>query len=1000
MIAEDSARNKCAIVLLLAVVATWPFSVRVLGAQGRMAEGLAPPNDWMQVGGRKFFTGGPVRYAPAQEGGLTILGSDDGYLYALNRSGTVVWKFFGGYSNRKMLLAGRLASAWHVSGGPVAADGKVYFAAGTFPCMGVFVYAIDTKSGKVLWVNDNSDTAWDAPGWRRGSFQSVVPKGQLRISGNELIVPCGRTKFPAKFDLRTGKLLALPRAGGGGGSNNKPYTPEDFYARPDFDRVAESTKDCFPADAMANGIMTATGIREGYCVVLGIGDGRLVEGLIAHSKLRLIVVEPDARKVSVLRSKLDAKRIYGARVSVHEGNPNDFGLPPYIASLIVSGDVKVLGDKILANVFQALRPYGGVLCLPSSAGAMLSAPPIENAKVSNAGALVMLKRTGALPGSDDWSHDTANAGNTRSSNDLLVKSPFGVIWAGGPAEEPTRYYENHRSHGGLPQVTGGRLFVEGPKLVSAFDVYTGRMLWEWTPEADAKEVWAYPLPNIFKQYAYFMFEGMEGRMTTTDDLVYIVSDKTLHVLDSQTGRPSTDFQFSEKKEWGSVKVLGDRLFLPSADEVIALDRHSGKELWRFTKWGGTLAAGKDIVFCLEYPFPDRWPNNHMAPGARNFNRLPNKDQVKRRGMETVDLPSQKLAALDAKTGRELWKTKVSGGRAASNRLMYSAKHDVLIVTGPSHAYRGKDGEELGRRRAGDVSWMWGDYVFQGSSLARGTHLATGNAIQWVNPVTGQKEPFGQNWKKGRPSKGCGAFVAGPHLMTLRSSFASYIDLDAERGIRGPVVNITSFRTGCTSNLMPANGLLVSTNAGSGGCSCRYPLSTAVGMVHMPEMDTWGLYGTANTGGVVRLGINFGAPGDRLTDNGTLWLDYPSVGGASPNVRVAVAPENPEWIRHHSSRVVEGDGLPWVQASGSRNLKSATITLNNDRPRSYRVRIYYAELVSGKPGSLRGIVDEKTNVVAGTEMKLTFEGGKLVCGVEIVDSALAAKEKLAQRGSAR
>ena len=37
----------------------------------------------------------------------------------------------------------------------------------------------------------------------------------------------------------------------------------------------------------------------------------------------------------------------------------------------------------------------------------------------------------------------------------------------------------------------------------------------------------------------------------------------------------------------------------------------------------------------------------------------------------------------------------------------------------------------------------------------------------------------------------------------------------------------------------------------------------------------------------RVGINFGAPGDRRTEDGTLWLDYPSVGGRSPDLPIEV-----------------------------------------------------------------------------------------------------------------
>jgi hypothetical protein len=42
--------------------------------------------------------------------------------------------------------------------------------------------------------------------------------------------------------------------------------------------------------------------------------------------------------------------------------------------------------------------------------------------------------------------------------------------------------------------------------------------------------------------------------------------------------------------------------------------------------------------------------------------------------------------------------------------------------------------------------------------------------------------------------------------------------------------------------------------------------------------------------IQKVGINFGAPGDRKADNGTLWLEYPPVGGPSPNIPVNIAPD--------------------------------------------------------------------------------------------------------------
>jgi hypothetical protein len=68
----------------------------------------------------------------------------------------------------------------------------------------------------------------------------------------------------------------------------------------------------------------------------------------------------------------------------------------------------------------------------------------------------------------------------------------------------------------------------------------------------------------------------------------------------------------------------------------------------------------------------------------------------------------------------------------------------------------------------------------------------------------------------------------------------------------------------------------------------------------------------------------GAPGDRRAENGTLWLDYPSVGGPSPQVAVQVG-GSPKYFRHHAMRI-SGD-LAWVAASGVEGAKTITIQLN-------------------------------------------------------------------------
>jgi hypothetical protein len=82
---------------------------------------------------------------------------------------------------------------------------------------------------------------------------------------------------------------------------------------------------------------------------------------------------------------------------------------------------------------------------------------------------------------------------------------------------------------------------------------------------------------------------------------------------------------------------------------------------------------------------------------------------------------------------------------------------------------------------------------------------------------------------------------------------------------------------------------------------------------MPGLEIWTHNDFAYDGNrVKRVGINFGAPGDRRAENGTLWMEFPSVGGPSPNIDVSVEGDI-EYFRHHASRI-DGE-QPWVSASG-------------------------------------------------------------------------------------
>ena len=129
-------------------------------------------------------------------------------------TGKLLWKFRGVPSTRKVLGNGRMISLWPVRGGPVAKDGKVWFAAGVWPMEGVFVHCLDANTGKSIWINDRCGFIYGTQPHNAKATGGLAPQGYLLLDGDDLIVPSS-VAFPARFDAATGKLkeFELPSQG-------------------------------------------------------------------------------------------------------------------------------------------------------------------------------------------------------------------------------------------------------------------------------------------------------------------------------------------------------------------------------------------------------------------------------------------------------------------------------------------------------------------------------------------------------------------------------------------------------------------------------------------------------------------------------------------------------------------------------------------------------------------------------------------------------------------
>lgn len=707
---------------------------------------------------------------------------------------------------------------------------------------------------------------------------------------------------------------------------------------------------------------------EGYALWYGVSDESLIHALAADSPfVQLAVVDSDQHKVDRLRRQLQAAGVYG-RVTVHCSPAETFLAPRYIANVLFVGRelASSADERLLRHLYESVRPYGGVMQLidddsgPDPAE-IIRQLDLEQAEVTVSEHSTLVRRVGRLPGSADWTHQYGDVANTVKSNDRRVKLPLGVLWFGGSSNMDVL---PRHGHGPPEQVVGGRLFIEGMNSLSARDVYTGRVLWKREfNDLGTYDVYydeTYANTPLDPRYNQVHIPGANGRGTNyivTDDRVYVVEGSTCHVLDAASGQLLQDIQLppdesGQQREWGYIGVYGESLLAGfgyanyrernglkiETDEklrrsragfgsksldraaslgLIVFDRHTGGIRWqadaRHSFWHNGIVAGGGRIYCL-----DRTPELIEAA-------------LRRRGASRAD--SYRIVAFDADSGDVEWEV---SDPVFGTWLGYSEEHDLLLQAGAAASDRlyAEIGQGMAVFHAADGSLNWendtveyagpcilhNDWIITNansySESAGAFHLTDGHQKLVSNPLTGELQP----WKVTR-AYGCNNIIASEHLLTFRSGAAGFYDLLSESGTG----NFGGFKSGCTSNLVVANGVLNAPDY-TRTCSCAYQNQTSLALVHMPGLEYWttnpaaARYSTVDQ--LQSVGINLGAPGDRRSDQGVLWLEYPPVSGPSPLLAVTLNDEA-EFYQHHSSAVGWGDE-PWVLASGAANVTKVSV----------------------------------------------------------------------------
>ncbi|MEO2024607.1 MAG: PQQ-binding-like beta-propeller repeat protein [Fuerstiella sp.] len=765
---------------------------------------------------------------------------------------------------------------------------------------------------------------------------------------------------------------------------------------------------------------------EGYAFWFGASDASLIDALAADSPFsQLAIVDQNATTVHELRRRLDKAGLYG-RVTAHHSEAGSFMPPSYVANLVVVGTrlAAKADDTLVRRLYEAVRPYGGAMKLlakdnRAQLATMISAMNLEQAHVEIRDDSVLVRRVGALPGSADWTHQHGDIANTIKSNDQRVKLPLGVLWFGGSSNMDVL---PRHGHGPPEQVVGGRLFIEGMNSLSARDVYTGRVLWKREFKSlGTDDVYyddTYDNTPLKTQYNQVHIPGANGRGTNyvaTEDRLYIIEGAICHVLDPATGETLKDIAIGrddsgQPEQWGYIGVYGDVLIgglgfamyrdrlnvsseadaklkknragfgLKSLDRaasvaLVGFDRHTGERLWKIDAnhsfWHNGIVAGGGRLYCLD----------------RNPKQI--EELLIRRGQSRPE--GYRIAAFDAHSGRQLWEYK---DNIFGSWLGYSESQDLLLQAGASGSdrlygevaqgmavYAGIDGSQQWRNEsvkyAGPCILHNNLIITNANSYAESAgafRLSDGQQKLVQNPLTGELQP----WKLTR-AYGCNNIIASEHLLTFRSGAAGFYDMRTDSGIG----NFGGFKSGCTSNLVVANGVLNAPDY-TRTCSCAYQNQTSLALVHMPDVDSWSVSSAASvetTGTRVRkLGINFGAPGDRRDASGLLWLEYPVVAGPSPPLSLELN-DGAAPYQHHSS-TMSGLTHPWILASGITGVTSLKIKMELQEEISLSTGIPVNHVNDDAEESDSGSVD-----LDSSDLELVEDSGSQLVGVRFNDIRL-------------
>jgi len=575
--------------------------------------------------------------------------------------------------------------------------------------------------------------------------------------------------------------------------------------------------DNVPWDAAAERILGQTGITQGYCVIMGEGQGLLAHALAKRSRLFVHGVNTNEQEVSEARQALSAAQAYGGRITLRAVKSYEaLPLNHHFTNLVIA--VQPCEQK---TVLPYVRPLGGVAIVPPD-----GANNREAVAAAYAEGRWEAYTQKAIDGAGQWTHQYGSADNSARSFDALQGSTrtdqLEAQWVGQPGP---RAMVDRNPRAPAPLYANGRLFTQGMHRIIAQDAYNGTILWS----LEIPDLQRYNMPRDC------------GNWCADDGSVYAAMNNVCWRLNAATGALQRVYPVlspdAQAYDWGYIAQSGGILFGSAARKGSAYREFRGQALngWYDAAVGAvTYKVGSDALFAmdketgaLKWPYSDGIIINStitLADGSVFFAecRTPAVKASSKRRLDPEGLwESMFLVSLDAATGAKRWEQPYTGPKGNVVFFMLHANNTLLAAASDSKynlcAYDPATGAP---RWQASHSWTGDNHSGHMQHPA-----VAGNAVYLepcgYNLLTGERitDAMGRH-------EGCATYAATEGALLYRGAGRCISLWDTQTA---STTSWTRLRPSCWLSTIAGGGLILSPEAG-GGCSCGGWMETSVAFI--------------------------------------------------------------------------------------------------------------------------------------------------------------------------